>query len=85
MTVLKAPMWHRKLVRSHRKSRIVPVPVEKIGKKHAAEEHDLRQQEEPHAKATGLALLVFRLKVMPVLRENHMLIVNMWFLQHRMQ
>jgi hypothetical protein len=68
-----------------RRTRVVPVAVEQVGEEHAAEEHDFGQQEEPHAEAAGLALLLFRLEVMTVLRQHDMLVlfvdrglVRMW-------
>ena len=49
---------------------VVPVAVEQVGEEHSAEEHDFRQQEEPHAEAAGLALLLLRLEVVTVLRHE---------------
>ena len=39
---------------------VIPVAIEQVGHEQAAEEHDFRQQKEPHAEARGLPLLLHR-------------------------
>src|SRR3984885_10492249 len=36
----------------------IPIAIEQVGHEEAAEEHDFRQQKEPHAEAGSLPLLV---------------------------
>ena len=47
--------------------RIVPVAVDQIGGKQSAEEHDFRQQEEPHAEVGGVVLLRHGLEMMALI------------------
>src|ERR1700688_1842779 len=54
---------------------VVPVSVEQIGEEETAEEHDFGQEEQPHAEASRLALLSFRLEVMAVLRQRNVRVV----------
>ncbi len=43
--------------------RVIPVAIDEVGAEHAAEEHDLRQQEQPHAKGGGFPLLLHALEM----------------------
>ena len=67
---------HAELVGRDGERRVVPVAIEQVGEEHAAEEHDFREQEEPHAEAADLALLLFGLKVMTVLRQRGVLVLG---------
>ena len=49
---------------------VVPVAVQQVRKEQPAEEHDFGEQEEPHAEAARLALLLHRLEVMTVLGQR---------------
>jgi hypothetical protein len=65
--IQRAP-HHIELVRRFHKRRVVPVAVDQVGGKQAAEEHHFGQQEQPHGKAGRVGLLVHVLKVMAQVR-----------------
>src|SRR5436190_13079074 len=54
---------------------VVHVSVDQVCGKEAAEEHDLRDQEDPHTKAGGIALLIQCVKV--VLQRRMMVLVRL--------
>ena len=49
------------------KGRVVPVAHDQVGGEQAAEEHDFREQEEPHGEVGGVKLLVDGLEVMALI------------------
>src|SRR5271168_333801 len=73
------------LVRCNDKGIVVPVAIQQVREEQSTEEHDFGQQEEPHPEGASFPLLLFRLKVMPVLRQSDVLmlrcdgrLVRMW-------
>ena len=57
------------LVRCLDERRIVPVAVDEVGGKEAAEEHDFGEQEEPHGEVGGVTLLRVGFEVMALVGE----------------
>ena len=57
------------LVRCLNKRRVIPVAENQVGAEQAPEEHDFRQQEQPHGEAGGVHLLLHALEMMALVRR----------------